>query len=56
MPGGSTTLVNFEFVGDHVSMAASRPSHIYSTNRQYSKVCIGFQVLGPDALIALEKA
>ena len=37
-------------------MAASRPSHIYPINRQYSKVCIGFQVLDPDALIALEKA
>ena len=40
-------------------MAASRPSHIYPTNCQYSKVCgrvIGIQVLSPDALIPLEKA
>ena len=45
----------FRVCGRPVSMAASRPSHIYPINHWYSKVCgrvIGIQVSSPDAFLS----
>ena len=45
----------FRACGRPISNRASRPSHIYPTNHQYSKVCgriIGIQVASPDAFLS----
>ena len=51
----NTSTHQFRACGRPVSTGASHPSHMYSINRPYSKVCgrvVGIQVASPDAFLS----